>query len=287
MDNVNLMKKVSTLTPQQEVTLPKYKQKWQSIALSTTPIDRQTSTRTIEAIYRKVSKVDEFDIYFFDSPACIANISFLETVYPADNWRNPKKLSNLIRRVRSQLLRQFIGEDFYRQTVFSLIEIVGTQIDIELWHYLEQELRFWSPLNGLISANLADQETASPIWQSAKSSQQEQLRALWMPIASGLVTPDSKCSTCCVLDFCISELHCVPDEQLWQLLTAFVNDLGWTFFFQDFCLACDRPHTIFVDDQNRPHSTHGAAVQFSDGFNIFADHGESIGRGESNSSIEH
>jgi 7,8-dihydro-6-hydroxymethylpterin-pyrophosphokinase len=267
------MQQVSKLTPQQEALLPKYKKKWQLTALSTQVIDRQKAVQTIEAIYKQISKVEEFDIYFFDSPACIANLSFLNRIYPAENWCNPKKLNNLIRRIENQLLRKFVGEDMYRQLVLPLIEIVGKQIDIQLWHYLEKELMFWSPLNGLISSNLVDKEKSSPIWKSAKPNQQERLQGLWIRLASGLVTPDTKCSTCCILDYCISELNCVPDQHLWQLLTAFINDLGWTFFFQDFCFACDRPCTVALDEKNQSHAEDGAAIQFSDGFKIFAEHG--------------
>jgi hypothetical protein len=256
------MQQVSKLTTQQEALLPEYKRKWQLIELSTQAIDQQKAVQTIELIYRQISKVEEFDIYFFDSPACVANLSFLNKIYPAENWCNPKKLNNLIKRVENQLLRKLFGKDMYRQIV---------------WHYLDKELRFWSPLDNLISSNLADKEKLSPIWQSAKPNQRRRLEGMWMFLAgSGLVTPGGKCSICCILDYCISVLHCVPDEHLWHLLTEFVTDLGWTFFFQDFCFACNRPHVIFLDAQNKPHSENEAAIQFLDGFEIFAEHGNSI-----------
>jgi hypothetical protein len=273
------MQQVSKLTTQQEALLPEYKRKWQLIELSTQAIDKQKAVQTIELIYRQVSKVEEFDIYFFDSPACVANLSFLSKIYPAENWCNPKKLNNLIKRVENQLLRKFLREDMFRQIVSPLIEIVGKQVDIQLWHYLDKELRFWSPLDGLISPNLADKEKLSPIWQSAKPNQQKRLEGMWMFLAgSGLVTPGRQCSIYCILDYCISVLHCVPDERLWHLLTEFVTDLGWTFFFQDFCFACNRPHVILLDAQNKPHSENEAAIQFLDGFEIFAEHGNSITR---------
>jgi hypothetical protein len=208
------MQQVSKLTTQQETLLPEYKRKWQLIELSTQAIDKQKAVQTIEVIYRQVSKVEEFDIYFFDSPACVA-----------------------------------------------------------------KELRFWSPLDNLISSNLADKEKLSPIWQSAKPNQRRRLEGMWMFLAgSGLVTPGGKCSICCILDYCISVLHCVTDEHLWHLLTEFMTYLGWTFFFQDFCFACNRPHIIFLDAQNKPHSENEAAIQFLDGFEIFAEHGNSITR---------
>lgn len=270
------MQKISKLTACQEALLDEYKRKWQSIALSTQPIEKQKATQSIESVYKQISKTEEFEIYFFDSPLSLGDLSFLTTLYPNENWCNSQKLSNLIRRVDNQLLRRLVGSNVFRNIAIPLIEVIGNQIDMLLWHYLEEKLHFWSPFGNLIAMNLKDKEQASPIWKSAKPNQKERLTNLWFYLGSGLVNTDSKCSLCCLLDFCISELNCTPDEHLWQLLQSFVNNCGWTFFFQDFCFACDRPFKIILDEENRPHSENEAAIQFSDGFSIFAKHGESI-----------
>jgi hypothetical protein len=270
------MQKISQLTAHQENLLDEYKRKWQLIALSTQPIDKQKATQSIESIYKQISKVEEFDIYFVDSPMSLGDLSFLTTIYPNENWCNQRKLSNLIRRVENQLLRRLIGGDVFRNIAIPLIEIVGNQMDMQLWHYIEERLHFWSPFANLIAINLKDKEQLSPIWKSAKPSQKEKLTNLWFYLGSGLVNTDSKCSLCCILDFCASELQCDLDEYLWEILKSFVNNCGWTFFFQDFCFACDRPFKIILDEQNRPHSENEAAIQFLDGFSIFVEHGESI-----------
>jgi hypothetical protein len=268
------MQQVSELMARQEALLPEYKKKWQLAALSTQAIDKQKATQTIEAIYKQISNIEEFDIYFFESPVGVANLSFLEKVYPQDNWCNPKKLNNLIRRIENQLTRKPIRDDFWRYTVLPLIEIVGKQVDIKLWNHLQEELHFWSPLNSLIPVNLKDAEKSSAIWKSAKPSQQRRLEQLWFMF--GLVSPDDKCSTCCLLDYCISELNCIPEEHLWQMLNAFVSDCGWTFFYQDFCFACDRPCKIVIDNQQQIYSEDEAIIQFPDGFKIFSENGNSI-----------
>lgn len=272
------MQQVSKLAVQQEALLPEYKKKWQLAALSTQIINKPKVIRTIKTIYKTVSNIDidEFDIYFFKSPVEIANLSFLEKVYPQDNWCNPKKLNNLIRRIENRLLTKFIGQDFWQYTVLTLIEIVGGQIDIKLWHYLEKKLHFWSPLSP-ISANLNGAEKLSAIWKSAKPNQKRRLEELWLKLSSpGLVTPDELCRTCCLLDYCISELNCIPDEHLWQMLKAFVSECGWTFFYQDFCFACARPCKISIDNYQQIYPDNEAIIEFSDGFKIFSENGNSI-----------
>lgn len=238
------MEKISKLTLQQDALLDEYKIKWQLIALSSQPIDKQKVTEAIEAVHQKLSKIKEFNIYFFDSPLGVANLSFFNKIYPTENWCNPKKLNNLIRQIENQLLKNLFSSAFNRDIVLPSIEVVGRQLDIELWHYLERKLMFWSPLIGLVPVNLKDKEKSSSVWKSAKSNQQRRLEGLWFLLTSGLVTPDAICGVCCLLDYCISELQCTPEEGLWSILKTFAINCGWTFFFQNFCFTCDRPCKI-------------------------------------------
>ncbi|MEM1392347.1 MAG: hypothetical protein AAF757_08980 [Cyanobacteria bacterium P01_D01_bin.116] len=268
------MQQITELTAQQKALLPEYKIKWQLSALSTEPINKQKAIQSIEAVYNKISQVKDFDIYFFDSPAAIANLSFLNRLYPNENWTNPKKLNNLIRRIKNELNRDLFGIDFWEHIQSPLIETVGRQLDIELWQYLGKELHFWSPLNvnNSIIANLKDKEKSSPIWKSAKPNQKQQLENLWSFIAhESLITTDGLCSMCCRLDFCISELQCIPEEDTWQILTDFISNCGWTFFYQDFCFSCERPSKIILDENNRPLSQSEAAIQYLDSFSIFVE----------------
>ena len=268
------MQQTTELTAHQKTLLPEYKIKWQLSALSSEPINKQKATKAIEAVYQHLYQTKDFDIYFFDSPAGVANLSFLTRLYPNENWTNPKKLNNLIRRIENQLTRKLFSHDFWQHISSPLIETVARQLDIELWHSLDRELSFWSPLNinNLITANLKDKEKSSPIWKSAKPNQKERLKNLWFLLVNqSLITPDGLCSLCCILDFCISELKCIPEEQIWQILTEFVENCGWTYFYQDFCFTCERPSKIILDDKNRPLSENEAAIVYLDGFNIFVE----------------
>lgn len=267
------MRQISELTPYQEALLCEYKRKWQLASLSTQPIDTQKATQAIKAVYKQISTLEELDIYFFDSPFGIANLSFINCVYPHENWCNTRKLNNLIRQLEKQLLKQgFVSNNFSRTIVFPLIETVARQLDINLWNYLQKQLGFWSIIHSLIPVNLRDSEKSSPIWKSAKSNQQRRLEGLWRFLASGLVAPDTECSICCVLDYCISELQCCPEDNLWHILKTFVTECGWTFFFQDFCFTCNRPFKVLVNEQGQPLCENEALIEFSDGFSVFTKH---------------
>ena len=59
------MKKITELTPHQEAQINIYKKKWQQVAISTIPIDRQKVTHVIESIYDRIYGNPEFDLHFF------------------------------------------------------------------------------------------------------------------------------------------------------------------------------------------------------------------------------
>ncbi|WP_442948235.1 DUF6745 domain-containing protein [Nostoc sp.] len=63
------------------------------------------------------------------------------------------------------------------------------------------------------------------------------------------------------------------EEDLWNTLRTYVSECGWTFFFKDFCFTCQRPHKVLLDEQNRPHAENESAIEFLDGFSVFAKNG--------------
>ncbi|RCJ40299.1 hypothetical protein A6769_02725 [Nostoc punctiforme NIES-2108] len=267
------MSKIFELTGQQKALIADYRMKWYLIAISTQPVDKAKAFSAIEAVYKKISNAEIPDIYYFESPRSVANLSFINHIHPAANLSNQRKLNNIIRKVKNQLIKHgFLRDSFHRHIVYPLIEIVGQQFDIELWNILHKQLTFWSPLNNLIPGSLRGTEKSSLIW-NGKPNQQREIEQFWFYLATGLASPDTQCSICGLLDFCISELGCFIAEDLWNTLRTFVSECGWTFFFQDFCFICQRPYKVLLDEQNRPHAENEAAIEFLDGFRIFAKNG--------------
>lgn len=48
---------------------------------------------------------------------------------------------------------------------------------------------------------------------------------------------------------------------------------GFRFMHEEFCIVCDRPELLLVDDQNRPHSDNGPFCRWRDGSALYAVHG--------------
>jgi hypothetical protein len=48
---------------------------------------------------------------------------------------------------------------------------------------------------------------------------------------------------------------------------------GYRFVHADFCIICDRPEVLLVDEFNRPHCEDGPFCRYTDGFSMYAWHG--------------
>lgn len=75
------------------------------------------------------------------------------------------------------------------------------------------------------------------------------------------------------LDYASSVLNFPLDAQKLEALQNLVKECGWIFVFDRTCYICDRPTVISLDEQNRLHGEGKAAIAYSDGYSIYANHG--------------
>ena len=51
---------------------------------------------------------------------------------------------------------------------------------------------------------------------------------------------------------------------------------GWWLPYPDICFVCERPSTLKLDEQDRPHSEYGQAIMYPDGWGIYLWHGVNV-----------
>jgi hypothetical protein len=78
----------------------------------------------------------------------------------------------------------------------------------------------------------------------------------------------------CILDFCISVLNVGYDNKKWQVLQDLIQHCGFIFQFENVCICCNRPCKLSFDNNKRLHGENEPAIQFRDGFSVYACHGE-------------
>ena len=72
------------------------------------------------------------------------------------------------------------------------------------------------------------------------------------------------------IDFCISELKCTIDLQKWNAFKKLMTHCGSVWFYENTCIICDRPTKISFDNRGRLHGEDSPAIQFADGFSVYA-----------------
>ncbi|HHP7243204.1 MAG TPA: DUF6745 domain-containing protein, partial [Elainellaceae cyanobacterium] len=84
------------------------------------------------------------------------------------------------------------------------------------------------------------------------------------------------CANACWMNFCISVLDCDHDPTRWQIYQSLLKECGWIFPYQQVCIVCDRPRVLRFDAQQRFHADGQPAIQFADGANLYAYHGQQL-----------
>ncbi len=75
------------------------------------------------------------------------------------------------------------------------------------------------------------------------------------------------------VDFCVSVLNLPVNQKKWSLFESLVKQCNWMFPLENICFVCDRPRILSFDNQNRLHAEGCPAIQFADGFSVYAHHG--------------
>jgi len=234
---------ITLLTPEQESLIPVYREKWKQIAYSTERIDRKKVNEVVKAAYNWIEQ-EEPEILFFDSPyAAFKELNVLD--WPFDELPNQDLLSQL-RHPFTQETRNILCDSQHIQ--------LQKELEEDLWNRLWQER------------------------QPFYSQMEEQLDAEDMSIPTeweyGTVQTDLLHPECTYYDFYISVLNFAHKSSQWQILQDIVKNCGWVLTYQDACLVCDRPIKFSFDNAKQLDAEAEPAIEFADGFKVFAHHGE-------------
>ncbi|MBW4488929.1 MAG: hypothetical protein KME12_14170 [Trichocoleus desertorum ATA4-8-CV12] len=242
--------KIGKPTPEQEALIPVYREKWRAIALSTERIDRQKVREIVNLLYTFLEK-ETPEILWLDSPYAFLRYAELENL-------TGNTLTNKIFRQLSILPTQLIE-----------------QLTDELWERLSEEL----------NAQLEDQlelqfnehllmklhEEVDLYFQKFKDK--INFRVIGK-LLNQCIYPERWAYCNSVYEFCILVLNCLYDPDQWNIHRLLAEQCGWLVPFQKVCIVCDRPTKIFFDSENCLHAEGEPAIQFADGFSVYAHHGE-------------
>ena len=254
--------KVKKLTPEQAALIPVYRQKWRARSLSTGPINRSQAAETIKSAYSAIG-LKAPEIIFVDRPYEAADLIVSRLDNPSSELR-----SQFETKLRSQLEKQLRGylrgqleSELQNQLQTKLEARLYTQLQTQLWeaerNYLADEIASRLPPEQVI-----DERSGEIPWQT-----------LGKPL-SNCIQPELWAAYGSLLDFCISVLN-LPHSysRNWIIFQSIVRDCGWIYPYDKVCIVCSKPIVLSADSNHRLHAEGTPAVQFADGFSIYAYHG--------------
>jgi hypothetical protein len=265
---------IEQLTAQQQALIPVYREKWRKIALSTEPIDREKAVESVRFAYAALG-YKEPQIIICDSPRAAFDRIFIpifETCQESPSWRNiSQEITTVLGR---DLTYKMLAQMVTRKEEFFLFDMLNAEVYIFL---RDQLLDYFNLLLGLAFGSLERsidygkrQINVSYKWHErwrefdrfARHQYHDINKYFFASIYRGALS-----------DFYISVLNGDRDPVKWRAFQLLVAHCGWIYPFKNTCIICDRPRILSFDSQHRLHAEGGPAIQFADGYSLYAYHG--------------
>ena len=176
---------------------------------------------------------------------------------------------------------QLIGKSepvvFFFDSPRTALNELELKLENELWTSQIQDFnQLWILLYNQIDAQLHDQ-----LWAEIHQQLFYPLDFQLFPIKNALKfllkVPSSYCNNpewwatnSCLIDFCLNVLNCTVEQRKWEILQLLIENCGWIFPYEKICYVCDRPTKLCYDNQQRLHAEGEAAIEFADGFSVYA-----------------
>ncbi len=300
---------METLTPEQKAQIAIIVEKWRAIALSTEPIDRHKATEAIRLAYALIGKeapeivfcpspydawnklflshldrlVDQIEqriaTKLVDKPGIIAEFKkrqrklVFEHLYHISSNARQKRLINgyefyeqIENNFGSKIVNYFYGYFIINNTI--LANNLGSQLQSRIINELEIQAK--QQINSKIAK--LESQLGERLWNSLKSQLEEQT---WQ-ITQNTYRPSALGYDYCWLNICAAVLNCKVNQSVREVLESLVKECGQIYAYEKICFVCDRPRIISLDNQQQLHAEGAPAIQFADGYSLYAYHGVTI-----------
>ncbi|MBZ8182796.1 DUF6745 domain-containing protein [Oscillatoria salina] len=250
---------INQLTPEQKNLISAYREKWCKIALSTKPIDKEKATEAVNLLYNLLGK-NKPQIIFCNSPY----EAILELWIASDSDRGinqvGKPQSAYIWNKLNHVIESFICSNKTKREIMNSIyeEIFTPTIDYLLLQ--EYCLKLNAYLLNLVDAQIEVSQIINGFWLRLNNYIYSEFLAL----------------NCAVFAYYFSVIEPTSKHWLANLLEQLCLNCGWIYPYKNLCLICDRPRQLSFDNQQLLHAEGKPAIEFTDGFKVYAYHGVTL-----------
>lgn len=260
------------ITPRQKEMIVFYQQKWKEIYLSTKPIDRNRVLHILKEVFKAHPEHCEMpEVIFFESPYAAFNAQLRVTTLNFNGMNSDEILNNVTS------LMTLIGEGLIRDDLwFNLYRDISVDSAILSW---ENRQFLGIHLEDRVGSKIYDR-----IWELLWDWLFKKLQTNWKDIPEALchfsnnfIDPNSEwASYAGLFDFYTHELdYSFDDREQLNLYQAMCSECSYWFLPSSrYYIVCDRPTKILLNNQGQLHGEEEPAIQFMDGFGLYAKHGE-------------
>lgn len=251
---------ITELSYEQNEVLASYRKDWKTIATLTQPIDREKVAQSIRSTY-VASNYSEPEIVFFCSP-----FAAIEEILATENYR--------------AYLGQDIHNKFHKRCFDHLNHLIERQLDKIFYYKLLNQIDYPAFPDHLDQNNNPktfhfprgiERCVEAQIIKDLNKNETDYLNI--SELLKALSRPASWSRWACMFDFCISILGLQHDQKKWKAVRELIQSCGFIFQFENVCIACDRPNKFLFDQENLLHAEGEPALQFVDGYGVYAYHG--------------
>ncbi len=247
--------RINQLTPEQKALIPDYQNKWRKLLTSTETIDKNIAVETVKSIYNfvglpepKIIFLKNFDMKSFldvDLDDILGIIYQIEVVKHHNiDYLNEQLSTNLSISLDSKIVETYFT--IWKQQEGLWCEIWFEWINYRNNQILDQEIH--RKIRNFNYNNYIKNESMFWLWQT------------WNIYGYQI-------------DFYISELNLQYDAKIWKSYKSLAKNCGWIFPFQEVCLIAPRPIKFSLDESYRLHAEAEPALEFADGFIVYAYNG--------------
>ncbi|MEM7592097.1 MAG: DUF6745 domain-containing protein [Cyanobacteria bacterium P01_A01_bin.83] len=224
------------------VTEYEYIEKWNSIALSTARIDRESAEKVVNSAYAMLGYKSP-TVLFFDSP--YAACSFIA----GQTEQQLQKLCGSSRKL------EFALDEWYKKLIQECSVTVGN---------ISKELYRWESIDGQIGNHIWQQ-----FEQQALAKIQKYLgQKLYTYIRPGKTIVRSVGE----LDYLVNTFNLSWGRENWSIYKSLIKLSNYIYLHEKACIICDRPTKMSFDSNAFLHAEGEPAIQFADGYCLYSYH---------------
>ena len=274
------MKKLDTMTTEQEAQMLQYREEWMKLGHSTEPLDLVKVEEVAERLYGLIDK-SKPQVIHCQSPwqmamtvAAFKEIGKMEAPNLWSNlWSNLR--SNLESNLWSNLesnLRSNLESNLWSNLRSNLWSNLGSNLESNLWSNL------WSNLGSNLESNLRSNlrsNLESNLWSNLESNLSEIAKSeySWWTFYGPWYL-----YWLAFYDFPrkflrLTNLYSKEDNHALDIWIDLANSVAGWAAYEGVFFVCERPVILKVDSNNRLHCTDGPAIRYSDGLEFYYLHG--------------